>query len=224
MKSKDVNSVALSEGGSTLSVKVRNLFFNLCHSWGWAPLRVFVGGPAFLFRQPTFFPNFFSRHGGIATKKTLRFAERSSIRGFVEKHRHYLHGRVLDFGSGDEPYRDLVDGEYVPFEKGDEFPDGKFDAVLVNQVVQYLDDPRRELERLARVTDLLVMTYPTHWEELESIDYWRFTKAGMEKMLREAGFEVIHHEPRHALQFYDFSLVIGYGVVAKTTQSNKKED
>lgn len=214
--------IQANEGAGKISSRImdaaRNAIGSIFRKMRPPVLAKYIGGTPEFFRLWVVSPRLFWRRNALITRKTIRLVEKESIRDFVASQRNYLKGRVLDFGAGDQPYKELVDGEYVPFEKGENFPEEKFDTVLMNQVVQYLDDPRRELERLAKVTDLLVMTYPTHWEELEHIDYWRFTKAGMEKMLREAGFEIIHHEPRHALMFYDFSLVIGYGVIAKSTR------
>jgi carbamoyltransferase len=75
-----------------------------------------------------------------------------------------------------------VTGEYVSFEKGEEFPKGTFHTVLVNQVVQYLENPHEVFLKLASVGEYLVMTYPTNWEEIEDTDIRRYTKSGMEQM------------------------------------------
>lgn len=42
----------------------------------------------------------------------IRELERASIRDFLKRHSDDLAGRVLDFGCGKQPYRDLVSGEY----------------------------------------------------------------------------------------------------------------
>lgn len=157
------------------------------------------------------------------TKNAIRVLEQNSIRDFVEQHKDLLVGRVLDFGAGNQPYRELVSGEYVPFEKGEEFPLGTFDAVLMNQVVQYLHDPKEIFSKLAHVGRYLIMTYPTHWEEVEDIDLCRYTKAGMERMLTESGYEIIEHQKRCSINFINFELVIGYGVVAKSRSCDTKK-
>jgi hypothetical protein len=155
----------------------------------------------------------------VITKKTIRAVEKKSIRDFLEEHRKFLNGRVLDFGAGECPYRDLVSGEYVPLEKGDAFPQDNFDAVLMTQVAQYLVDPSEVFRRLAHVTNYFIMTYPTHWEEVESDDWYRYTKSGMERLLQDAGFKILIHESRDFLQFDDFTWNIGYGVVAQSTKT-----
>ncbi len=165
---------------------------------------------------PEFF-NTTARKSRVITKKSIRAVERKSIRDFLEEHRRYLRGRVLDFGAGEQPYKDLVGGEYLPFEKGEELPRGPFDAILMNQVAQYLPDPIGTLSGLAKMGRYLVMTYPTNWYEVENNDWWRFTKVGMERILKESGYEVVMHEPRCFIEFDNFTMTIGYGVIAKST-------
>jgi glycosyltransferase involved in cell wall biosynthesis len=151
--------------------------------------------------------------------ETTRVLERASIRLFMERHRDKLAGRVLDFGSGTQPYRDLVSGEYIPYEKGDAFPDSdSLDAILCNQVLQYLTAPQDTLSRLLswlKPGGYLVMTYPTNWDEVEEEDLWRFTKAGAEYLLSQAGFHILVHEKRAEINLDGFRFPLGYGVVAR---------
>ena len=160
----------------------------------------------------------------IITKHSIRAIEQTSIKEYVALHKNLLTGRVLDFGSGTQPYRQLVSGEYVPFEKGELFPGGTFDAVLMNQVVQYLHNPKETFQHLAKVGKHLVMTYPTNWEEVESDDWHRFTKKGMERILLESGYTIIEHKKRCSITFINFELVLGYGVVAESQFFIKKEN
>jgi SAM-dependent methyltransferase len=146
----------------------------------------------------------------------IRQVERASIRAFMEKYRGLLRGRVLDFGAGTRPYQDLVDGEYVPLEQGDWFGPGPFDAVMCNQVAQYLGDPSAALDEIAcrlRQGGRLVMTYPTNWPEVEETDLWRFTKAGMTHLLEGAGFTILAHDLRAELVSGANRFALGYGVV-----------
>jgi SAM-dependent methyltransferase len=160
---------------------------------------------------------------------TVRQLERGSIRVFMEKYSHLLTGRVLDFGSGAEPYRDLVRGEYVPFDtyehgivpsrgKASLQVTGKFDSVMCNQVFQYLVEPAAQLREFGswlKPNGHLVMTYPTNWDEVENNDFWRFTKAGMELWLKRSGFSIVAHEQRAVINLDGFKFPLGYGVVAK---------
>jgi len=155
----------------------------------------------------------------------IRQADMASIRRFVERHRNYLRGRVLDFGSGlpgtcrkPEPYRDLVAGEYVAYDKGNEMPGGQFDAILSTQVLQYIFDPVaqvRELAQRLRPGGHLLVSYPTNWDEVEREDLWRFTAAGMEAIIVQAGLIPIHHDRRAAVKLNGFQFPLGYGLVAR---------
>ena len=195
----------------------------------------------------------------------LRTLERDSIRAFVQKaaDEGYLSGRVLDWGCGKQPYRDIVEaagGEYVGFDRA-AFPGNvsgedmfmedlgnyqKWDTILCNQVVQYVpigtgirdglqgmldwicsllqwydmaQDPPRTIQKRGH----LVMTYPTNWPEVEPEDLHRFTKAGMERLLVDAGFTVVTHERRAEVyarragirESQDDVLALGYGCVAR---------
>jgi len=187
----------------------------------------------------------------------LRDYERESIRAFVQSAADdgYLSGRVLDYGCGRQPYRDIVEavgGEYhgydrqhfagALFEVGDVgqwepwMEDFDYDAILCTQVVQYIPLPVLT-ERLyewghardtIRVGSHLVLTYPTNWPEVEPEDLHRFTKAGMERLLTEAGFTIIRHERRGYLSDARFpsgrekritalgdEFAIGYGVICR---------
>lgn len=152
------------------------------------------------------------------SRDPIRQIERASIRAFMEKHRSYLKGRVMDFGAGQQPYKDLVDGEYVPYEKDEPLPGGYFDAVMCNQVLQYVVDPLHALQwgiRAAlRVGGALLLTYPTNWDEVEQTDLWRFTEVGMARMLQNAGFTVVAQERRAEVAIGNFKFPLGYGVVA----------
>ncbi len=148
----------------------------------------------------------------------VRRVERWSIREFMRDNAQYLRGRVLDFGAGTQPYRDLVKGEYVPWSPGQSRPSGPFDAVMCNQVLQYVSDPRAELvdiSRSLRSGGHLVLTFPTNWDEVEDIDMWRFTATGMKYLLRLSGFEVVRMERRAQVTHGLFKLPLGYGCVAE---------
>ena len=156
---------------------------------------------------------------------SIRELERKSIRDFVGRNRQYLTGRVLDFGAGKlgtcrepQPYRDLVSGEYWPYDLGDDVPTGKFDAVLCTQVVQYVPDvPRLISSFWSYLKDggYLVMTYPTNWDEVEASDLHRFTKSGMERMISDMYLTIVSHERRAEIDLGGFKFPLGYGVVAR---------
>jgi SAM-dependent methyltransferase len=175
----------------------------------------------------------------------LRTIEADSIRAFVQSaaDEGYLSGRVLDFGCGKAPYRRLIEaasGEWFGYDHpalpgfagdeslGDWDPAEDFDAVLCTQVVQYSPDPpalMRELHWYVQAKPgVLVLSYPTTWPEVEPEDLWRFTKAGMERLLTEAGFEIVKHEQRAVIVGAEGTgswrillgeFALGYGVIAR---------
>lgn len=164
-----------------------------------------------------------------------RKMEADSIRWFMVNHGapYLANGRVLDFGAGRQPYADLVAGSYNPYDRagfpasvaevdaGPSNPLTKdtWDAVMMNQVIQYLDQPLDTLVLIYRSlhkNGYLVMTYPTTWPEVEPEDKWRFTKVGMEALLLEAGWsKILVHEQRAKLDIAGFPLALGYGVVCQ---------
>lgn len=158
----------------------------------------------------------------------IRQAEVISIRRFLEARRELFRGRILDYGAGKpgtcrtpEPYRYLVsqsDGEYLPFDRGDVFPEPPFDVILCTQVLQFIEDPAALLSLFGAYlrprAGVLVLTYPTNWAECEAEDLWRFTKAGVDRMLHRAGFAVGVHERRAEVRIGSYSFPLGYGVVA----------
>lgn len=152
----------------------------------------------------------------------LQQANRDAIGQFVREHANYLQGKVLDFGCGKQPYKDLVRGEYVPFDPGYdsnedfEIPGAGYDALLVTQVLQFTSEPK---ETLASLRDALkdgghlVMTYHSSWYEAQKQDTWRISKEGMERLLD--GMNIIVHQPITVLGFDGFDMKLTYGVVAR---------
>lgn len=165
----------------------------------------------------------------------LRDLERASIRAFVESCSEQLSGRVLDFGCGTQPYRDVVEaagGTYVPFDRrrypgnvsgedvgGYGIADG-WTAVLCTQMIQYAENTFALLavfhQLLSARGGYLVLTGPTNWPEDEPEDLFRFTRTGIAALLRLTGFEVLRCESRAQIPGPDgVPLSLGFGVVAR---------
>src|SRR4029077_5445657 len=130
----------------------------------------------------------------------LRELEAESIRAFVQQAADdgYLSGRVLDYGCGKSPYRDVVEtagGEYIGFDRtyfpanvsGENVgPSGRmearsWDCVLITQVAQYTLDPNALLGfmlRLLKPHGMLVWSGDTNWPVIENEDLLRLTFAG----------------------------------------------
>jgi len=167
----------------------------------------------------------------------IRQVDLASIRKFVATNAHLMTGRVLDFGAGvpvscrkPQPYRELLTAaeEYVPYDIAGPMPviDSLFDSVLCTQVFQYLGDGGAAQLRSFPITrhgSTLLLTYATNWDECEDSDLMRCTKAGMEAMLLDAGFQVLVHERRATVKVGNFSFPLGYGVVCLGRQSSGRK-
>lgn len=120
--------------------------------------------------------------------------------------------RVLDAGAGTQPYRDLfahAEYESADFEAVEKdyarstyvcdlaaipVENGRFDAVILNQVLEHLPDPGavlRELHRVLKPGGRLICTCPLFYEEHEQpYDFYRYTQFGLRHLFGRAGFGV----------------------------------
>lgn len=121
---------------------------------------------------------------------------------------------VLDYGCGEMPYRSLfgsgveVEGADLPgnplarWEVGADgtipAPDERFDIVLSTQVLEHVEDPKLYLSECARVLRpggrLLLSTHGIMIYHPDPVDLWRWTWAGLERIVTEAGFRTVHLE------------------------------
>jgi hypothetical protein len=137
---------------------------------------------------------------------------------------------VLDYGCGKMPYERLVyehGGEYHGFDRalypanqvgnvGDPSEaSGSFDTILCTQVLQYAPHPSDLLQRFHARTSILVLTYPTNWPEVQEVDFHRFTKAGMARLLTYSGFSILRHDRRATINSTGYEWALGYGCVAR---------
>ena len=123
-------------------------------------------------------------------------------------------GRLLDYGCGGQPYRALfepavdayvaadvanycegkVDVLLAPNERAP-LPDASFDTILATQTLEHVPDPAfylSECARLLRAGGSLILTAPMQWRHHEvPYDYFRFTRFGIERLLKDYGFEVM---------------------------------
>jgi SAM-dependent methyltransferase len=125
-----------------------------------------------------------------------------------------LSGALLDVGCGSKPYRTLfsvetytgldLDSEHTrqlgvadQYYDGGQFPfaDDTFDAVLCNQVLEHIFEPKeflREILRVLKPGGRLLLTVPFVWDEHEQpADYSRYSSFGLEALLSGAGFRIL---------------------------------
>lgn len=154
-------------------------------------------------------------------------------------------GNVLDWGCGKQPYRRIIEsaggtyfgwdktsfpgsvvtedvGDLTPFEMLGE--NEEFDAILMTQVWQYME--HRVLREI--LNDLgwaqgtlkpggwLVVTGPTNWPVVEKEDLFRFTPAGVEKLLENNGFSHIDVNPRASVTHNGEEWILGWKATARS--------
>lgn len=143
---------------------------------------------------------------------------RGLYRGIL-RNRHYLKGRMLDFGCGNKPYASIIDvSEYIGLDYDTEvsrrnilktvdvfydgktipFPDHHFDSVFSSEVLEHVFNPDEILPEIRRVMKPgahLLLTCPFYWPEHEQpYDYARYTSFGLKHLMEKNGFEVVHYE------------------------------
>jgi 2-polyprenyl-3-methyl-5-hydroxy-6-metoxy-1,4-benzoquinol methylase len=170
----------------------------------------------------------------IYTGPIIRDIERDSIREFLEQNSRIFRGAtVLDYGCGHGPYRELVTdagGHWNGYDRPDlpaavsqvqsdpDLPNGHlYDAIVCTQVIQYVDDPLSLLAGFyasLREGGHLVMTGPTNWAVVEPEDLWRFTRAGIRRLLEAAGFHIEVLVDRATIELDGFRMPVGWGTVA----------
>jgi SAM-dependent methyltransferase len=140
---------------------------------------------------------------------------RSGLRKSIGLYAHAMSGRMMDFGCGSKPYRELFNvREYVGVdyyneghphdqEQIDVFYDGKtiplpdhhFDSVLSSEVFEHifnLDEILKEINRVMNANGHLLITCPFVWNEHEvPNDYARYSRFALEDILRKHGFEIV---------------------------------
>jgi SAM-dependent methyltransferase len=131
---------------------------------------------------------------------------------------HAVHGTLLDYGCGGQPYRALfapyieryigvdvvaatgikLDLELVPNEPVP-LPKESVDTILATQTIEHVPDVDAylaECNRLLKPNATLVLTAPMHWRHHEvPYDFLRFTRFGLTRLLEKHGFAIKDLEP-----------------------------
>jgi SAM-dependent methyltransferase len=135
-------------------------------------------------------------------RKILEKILKDDIIGFNE---------LLDYGCGNKPYMELfkkVIDNYVGADlPGNDLadiiinPDGtlpllaeSFSCVLSSQVLEHVEDPNlylKESYRILKQDGKLILSTHGFWVyHPDPNDYWRWTSAGLKKIIEEAGFSI----------------------------------
>lgn len=105
-----------------------------------------------------------------------------------------LEGMLISCGLGGE----LLVGNHKPY-----YGEGNFDVVFCIEVSEYWFDPMQAIKNIASLMksgSYLYITFPFVYghHKPEGADFLRYTPAGAEKLLKEAGFEILEHKFRKA--------------------------
>jgi SAM-dependent methyltransferase len=125
----------------------------------------------------------------------------------------YAHGDLLDVGCGNKPYEPLFLNKIKSYTGCDvvqsslnkvdviceatqlEFEAEKFHTVFTTQVLEHVGNPEKMLAEIFRVLlpdGTLILSAPFTWElHEEPHDYFRFTKHGLQEILKRNGFDSI---------------------------------
>lgn len=175
------------------------------------------------------FKNFFNKIGKIRTVNALPvnkdfnpaitnpfFIIRRGILKGINENKHFISGKLLDFGCGSKPYKSMFNNvdEYIGLdfyneghshenEDIDIFYDGKkipfddntFDSVLSTEVFEHIfniDELLQELNRVLKPDGKILITCPFVYPEHEKpFDYARYTLFALKYLFEKHGFEII---------------------------------
>jgi SAM-dependent methyltransferase len=147
----------------------------------------------------------------------LYFIRNGLYKGILSN-KKYLDGKMLDFGCGTKPYKDIIDvREYIGLEiegideahKNEQidvyydgitlpFQDDHFDSVFSSEVFEHvfnLEQILKELNRVLKPGGTLLITLPFVWyEHSVPFDFARYTSFGIIHLLKKNGFAIIVSE------------------------------
>jgi len=137
----------------------------------------------------------------------LRDATLRIVQGLAQQGK----GDLIDFGCGEMPYRpailphvqqyigvDLAMNPlaqyHIDFDSQTDLPDACADIILSNQVLEHVDSPSGYLQEAWRLLkpggSLILSTHGYWYYHPTPYDYWRWTSAGLQRTIRENGFDI----------------------------------
>ncbi|MEO7911318.1 MAG: class I SAM-dependent methyltransferase [Roseiflexaceae bacterium] len=126
----------------------------------------------------------------------------------------YARGRLLDVGSGNQPYQRWLRGvtEYIGIDINHQtsrpavgglayalpFAANSFDTVFSTQTLEHVEAPDLAVAEMARVLrpgGYLILTAPQTWRLHEKpYDFYRYTRFGLQYLLEHNGLQVVEIE------------------------------
>jgi SAM-dependent methyltransferase len=118
---------------------------------------------------------------------------------------------LVDFGCGDMPYRSLIEPEvgkylgvdlemnpkaehHIGFDSKTTLPDNYADMILSNQVLEHVDTFEGYLQEALRILkpggSIILTTHGYWFYHPTPNDYWRWTSAGLRKIIEAEHFEI----------------------------------
>src|SRR5471030_1400651 len=118
---------------------------------------------------------------------------------------------LVDFGCGDMPYRSVIEPHvskylgvdlemnpkaehHIGFDSKTTLPDNYADIVLSNQVLEHVDTYEGYLQETLRILkpggSTILTTHGYWFYHPTPNDYWRWTSAGLRKIIEAEGFEI----------------------------------
>jgi SAM-dependent methyltransferase len=138
------------------------------------------------------------------------FLHYRSLFSDLEKASVHAHGRLLDIGCGNKPYKPMFDGrvsqhigcdvvqssesraDVICLATNLPFRDGCYGTVLVTQVIEHVADHQallRETFRILEGDGVVILSGPMYWPlHEEPHDFFRFTEYGLRFLLENLGF------------------------------------
>lgn len=134
---------------------------------------------------------------------------------YLYKYSKYFKGKAIDLGSGSAPYKTFILKKTESYTSLDwdnclhnkkfdinadlnltlPIKDNSYDTILSFSVIEHLKNPQLHIDeayRICKNNGILFMQCPFQWQIHEQpYDFFRFTKYGIEHLLKKAGFKKI---------------------------------